>query len=634
MIKTLLATAMFIPTALWAQTNIDLSSVSITTSRIAQKTNETGRSISIIEGSMFQQLPVHSIDELLKFVPGVEVQSRGPMGAQSDIVLRGGTYQQVLVLLDGIKVNDPITGHFSSYIPIAPAEIERIEILRGPAAAIYGAEAVGGVIHVISKTFNQYQDTAATKGFVTLTGGEYNLFAADAGLRITGQKANGNIGILSNSTTGQYLRGKDRGYIYNHTLSGSVAFKLAQNWQLSLRSSYDNRDFAAQNFYTTFISDTATEQVKSLWNQAQLRKETKTSTHQFDAVYKQTSDFYRYNTSSIANENDSRFIMAQYINTHQFNEHFSSSSGAQMAQRSILSNDRGNHQTAQGALFATVLYKQKSWRMSTSLRSDFDQQYGFAILPQLNLSYVLQNITLRANAGKATRSADFTERYNNYNKKFVKGGSVGNPHLEAEKSWSYEVGAIARLGNSFSINSSLFLRNQNDVIDWVNTPFSEMPRKTNLDSVGVYALAKNIKKLYTKGAEIELIYQKKIGSQHTLNINVGGTFIHSESNDPNPSFYIIAHAKWLLQSTIIYQYKKTSLAVNILYKERATLNAVAINAEVSSSYWLANMRAAFRFNKHWQAFVSCNNLGDLKYSDLLGSKMPNRWWSAGASLIF
>jgi vitamin B12 transporter len=141
--KIFISICIFVPVNIYAQTIEDLDPITIPATRKPQKIRETGRSISVIDGKMFQQLPVNSIDELLKYVPGVEVQSRGPMGAQSDIVMRGGTFQQVLVLLDGIKLNDPITGHFSSYIPVAPFEIKRIEVLRGPAAAIYGAEADG-----------------------------------------------------------------------------------------------------------------------------------------------------------------------------------------------------------------------------------------------------------------------------------------------------------------------------------------------------------------------------------------------------------------------------------------------------------------------------------------------------------
>src|SRR5690606_24554045 len=126
-------------------------------------------------------LPVRSIDELLRYIPGVEVQLRGPMGAQSDIVMRGGTFQQVLVILDGMRLNDPNTGHFNSYIPIAPAEIDRIEILKGASSAIYGSEAVGGVIHIISRSFASKK--GITKKELSLQGsvGEYDLYSAQAG---------------------------------------------------------------------------------------------------------------------------------------------------------------------------------------------------------------------------------------------------------------------------------------------------------------------------------------------------------------------------------------------------------------------------------------------------------------------
>jgi iron complex outermembrane receptor protein len=72
----------------------------------------------------------------------------------------------------------------------------------------------------------------------------------------------------------------------------------------------------------------------------------------------------------------------------------------------------------------------------------------------------------------------------------------------------------------------------------------------------------------------------------------------------------------------------------MLYKERAPLTAAGINASITSSYFLANTRMGYQFDKHWSAFVSCNNMGNIQYSDLLGSKMPNRWWTAGAGFKF
>src|SRR6476646_11025513 len=110
-----------------SQNNNELDPVTISSSLTENRSSQTGRNIFIIKGNKFNSLPIHSVDELLKYVPGVEVQSRGPLGAQSDISIRGGTFQQVLVILDGIRLNDPNTGHFTSYIPISPEEIDRIE---------------------------------------------------------------------------------------------------------------------------------------------------------------------------------------------------------------------------------------------------------------------------------------------------------------------------------------------------------------------------------------------------------------------------------------------------------------------------------------------------------------------------
>ena len=91
-----------------------------------------------INGAAFSALPVQSVDDLLRYLPGIEVQQRGPQGAQADITIRGGTFQQVLVIIDGMKLNDPLTGHFNLYIPIHPADIERVEILKGAASAVWG----------------------------------------------------------------------------------------------------------------------------------------------------------------------------------------------------------------------------------------------------------------------------------------------------------------------------------------------------------------------------------------------------------------------------------------------------------------------------------------------------------------
>src|SRR5215218_847800 len=235
---------------------IELDPVTITASIAPERVSKTGRNLFIIKGERFNHLPVSSIDELLRYVPGVEVQARGPMGSQSDIVMRGGTFQQVLVILDGLRLNDPNTGHFSSYIPISPAEIDHIEILKGASSAVYGSEAVGGVIHIITKTFAAKRGVVKSNVLAQITGGEYDFFSLNAGGFYNNGNTSLSAGILSNNTSGQPQRGT-RGSSYNHTASFSFAHHFKERWEFKMRYAYDERKFAAQNFYTTFVSDTA-----------------------------------------------------------------------------------------------------------------------------------------------------------------------------------------------------------------------------------------------------------------------------------------------------------------------------------------------------------------------------------------
>ena len=249
---------------------IELDPITVTASLTPVSASKTGRNILIIKGDALQKLPVQSLDELLRYVPGVEVQSRGPMGAQADFTIRGGTFQQVLVILDGIRLNDPLTGHFSSYIPISPAEIDRIEVLKGASSAIYGTEAVGGVVHIISKTFANKKQTNGHKINAQFTAGDFGLFNVQAGAFIHQKNTTASFGVITNNTKGQQLRGT-KGYFNLTTISASIKQQLNENTSIAYRFGYVVRDFNAQNFYTTFLSDTATEAVVSRWHHLKLQ---------------------------------------------------------------------------------------------------------------------------------------------------------------------------------------------------------------------------------------------------------------------------------------------------------------------------------------------------------------------------
>lgn len=597
---------------------------------------ETGRNIIIIGRETLQQFPVQSIDEVLRYAAGIEVQQRGPQGAQSDLLIRGGTFQQVLVLIDGIRLNDPLTGHFNGYIPVAPQEVERIEILKGNASALYGPDAVGGVIHIITKAFSGKKQPGGLHAGIQLQLGELGLRNIRSFFNKQEEKHYWSVGIASNNADGEQLRGI-KSYFNLNTIQGAFSTQLPNNWRLAVKSALDYRKFNAQNFYTTFLSDTAEEKVNSFFNHIQVNKTNGHRVFTADAAYKILRDEYQFNNFSLPNLNRSRLFTGQILYQSRISAETEFVTGAQLMSRSIRSNDRGNHRLWHAATWFMAKHQLGKYLfMNESVRADWDDSYGWQLTPQLNISYAPNRWSFRAAMGRGIRDADFTERYNNYNKPLVTGGRIGNPELEAEETWGMEAGADYTHHPGIKVSGTLFYRKQNNLVDWAPTPYAQMPRRTNLVSTGNYALAKNIEQVNTYGAELDLYFKQKTGDNSNITFTSGITWLRSENNDSIPSFYISAHAKLLCNFGVVYEGKNILFAVNGLYKERNEQKAATTAiTPVSGNYFIMNLRATARTtNKKIEIFFQAHNVFDKQYSDLLGSAMPGRWLSGGLAFSF
>jgi vitamin B12 transporter len=613
---------------------IELDPITVTASLTPVSASKTGRNIIIIRGDVLQKLPVQSIDELLRYVPGVEVQSRGPMGAQADFTIRGGTFQQVLVILDGIRLNDPLTGHFSSYIPISPAEIDRIEVLKGASSAIYGTEAVGGVIHIISKTFANKKQTNGHKINAQLTAGDFGLFNAQAGAFIHQKNTTASVGLITNNTKGQQLRGT-KGYFNLTTISASVKQKLGENTSVAYRFGYDDRDFNAQNFYTTFLSDTATESVISRWHH--LKFTHKKSKHGFslDAGYKEANDVYRFRKAVSANVNNSSLFQALALHDYAINDKSTITTGLQFISRKIVSNDRGDHEVSNAGAFVVLNQKiGKALQLNPALRVDWNERAGWELIPQLNASYRYEAFLFRGSVGRTTRDADFTERFNNYQRNPVPSGQrIGNPDLISEASLSYEVGVDYYLTTYLKVSTTWFERFQQNLIDYIFTPYADMPRQVNLVPGGNYFLANNIDKVNTTGIETDVQYTHEFSDKHSLSCGLGFVWMRSRSSDTIPSLYVSNHARELVNFNVMYRYKKIAVSTNGLFKARRPQPIAAPFVPISSDYFILNTRVDFFLLKDkLGVFVQADNIFNRRYSDLLGSIMPTRWVMGGVKV--
>jgi iron complex outermembrane receptor protein len=612
-----------------------LDTIVVSASLRAQHEKETGRNIVTIKGSELQQLPVSTVDEALRFIPGIEVQQRGPQGTQADIIIRGGTFQQVLVLIDGMRLNDPLTGHFNGYIPLHLSEIERIEVLKGAAAAIYGSDAIGGVINILTKTGLHSEQNKKTRLSAGLEAGQYGLFNSNAWWRMRTERHSLSAGFISNNAVGQPLRGTT-GYFHKTAASVGYSGVISDGWSISLRSAVDLRNFNAQNFYTGFRSDTAKEKVNASWQQLHLRKDWKKNQFIFDAAYKTTEDRYWFRPASTPNQNKSRLFVTQAYGILQADKKTSFTVGMQFIQRSIRSNDRGDHDLSHAAVYVTGNHRlPNNLHLNESIRLDWDGNYGAMLVPQLNFSWSPSRLTIRGSIGRGIRDADFTERYNNFNKPLVTSGSIGNPELETELSWNYEAGLDYRIGAGFKISSTFFHRSQRNLIDWTPTPYSQMPNQSNLIPTGTYALATNLSSVQTTGFESDISYRKKFSEKSNLLLMTGIIWLDSRDRDNTLSFYISSHARFLVNNAVTLKTGNLDMSLTTIFKSRKTMQASAINAEISKNYFLANLRIRYQLPKtHSGLFVQAYNLFDRSFSDLLGAIMPGRWLSAGIQLSF
>ncbi|MCB9301586.1 MAG: TonB-dependent receptor [Lewinellaceae bacterium] len=623
-----------------AQSLEEIDTIYVQTTRIPLKASETGRNISVIEGQDIQKMAVTSLDDLFRYIPGLEVQSRNAFGAQGDITMRGATFSQVLVLVDGMKLNDPLTAHFNSYIPVTPAEIDRIEVLRGAASALYGADAVGGVINIITKGYNNSQE-AENRAEGQVNYGQHRLVNTQQGFSIRKDRLYAGGGFSMNQSDGEFIPEK---VLEDATLEGynnffdiktfglSLGYQLNDKWRLQARTAYDSRNFSARYFYTTSPADKAVETARNWWNQISLSKTGLNSSTEFKLSYRNGTDRFVFSPDfPSTNLHATQFWNANVNHLRIINDDLSINVGGQLDRRDIESTDRGDHNDWHYGLYAMGVFRPgKALSLTTSLRLDHDDNYGLEFTPQLNVSYVLSALTFRASAGRSIRAADYTERYVSYKlENLTPGRNLGNPALAAERSWSEEIGLDYRPVKNWQLKATAFSRQSSNLIDYVLTNERDIANNQNLQAGADYLYATNIANVQTQGVELESWLSRPLGKQGRMSWSLGYTYLSTSNDDEVASVYLSSHARHLISTNLILETGKIELALNGLYKQRAGRLASAIDTRLDPDYQVWNIRLGYQLTAQFGLNLQVHNFFDEDYQDILGAPMPGRWVMGG-----
>ncbi|HCD51940.1 MAG TPA: hypothetical protein DEQ34_05810 [Balneolaceae bacterium] len=633
-----------------AQITFPMDTVKVNASRIPTSVKESGKSVSLFTREDIEAMPATSVDELLQSLPGVNINSRNAFGVQADIGMRGSTFSQVLVMVDGIRINDPLTAHFNNNIPVALAEIDRIEVIRGPAATSFGPDAVGGIIHIKTKTFSDKQNDANLISSTVDAGiGEHGLLLTDGGIFVRSGKLMLSGGLKTSISDGieqsnpNYFQGTSsdslfRNYFDLQTYSLSASYSINDAWNVYSRIGYDERDFSAKYFYTASTYDESTEQINSWWTQFALTRDAEDQHTELNIGYKATDDLFIFNPAFEPNAHTTGQLA--FSLNHQFNasERFRISLGTQGLQKTIESTDRGNHENSSIGIYSIVSTPLTEELTGTgSLRLEYDENFGLELLPQFSLAMPLEKITLRTSFGKAIRGGDFTERYiSSQINSLTPGRNIGNPDLEAERSYTIDAGFDLYPSPGFTFSNTVFYRASDNLIDYTLTNSDNIGNADNLQPDSEYFYTTNVSNSSTFGIETLISKYLMISPENLLHAELNYTYLYTTNDAGTVSKYIANHPKHDLSVILSYSSKYFGLTSTSSYIQRNKEVLSSIGGAIDADYFVSHIKLTVHptGRKDLQLYTKIHNILNTKYQEYLGAQMPGRWIMGGIKWSF
>jgi vitamin B12 transporter len=610
---------------------IDLEEVEVSASRAPVLYSQVARVLTIITRDEIERAPAGSLQDLLEYVAGVDIRQRGAEGVQADISIRGGSFDQTLILLNGINITDPQTGHHNLNLPVSISLIERIEILEGPAARVYGPNAFSGAVNIITRQPDEKS--------------------------VSVQQATGNYGYLNSDISGSFSTGRfnhllaanrisSDGYTNNTDFVSKGIFysgRTVGNYgKISYQGSLSDKSFGANSFYTP-VYPNQYEQVDILFTS--IKYESNTRIKLIPSVYwRKHSDvfmLFRENAPEwYKNHNYHRTdVFGGSINSWFLWGAGKTSLGAEYRSEQILSNLLGEPMDEPvRTRHNEVFYTRSAVRVSTSVFIEHilqisrlfltagimgnhisDYGNGMNFFPGLDMSYQLNTVVkFVASANSSMRMPTFTDLY------YSGPVNIGNPFLKPERAFSGEGGI--KLNSKFvKGNIVIFHRKGKDIIDWVK---KEDDEKWN---------AMNHTRIVSRGTEVNLGYfpSEHLNKRLPQKIELGYLYNNQIKEEGNLlSYYVLDNLRHKLVASVIQNFgDRIKLDVKFIYQDRDGGFSLYQEGKYAAEtpylpFWLADVKGIYQY-RQFKTYVAVTNIFNKEYYDLGNITQPGRWLKAG-----
>ena len=542
-----------------------------------------------------------NISELLQQVAGLDIRRRGAEGMQADLYIRGGSFDQTLLLIDGIKVEDPQTGHHTMNMTLPLEVIEKIEIIKGSAGRMYGQNAFTGAVNIITKkNINNNISVGLSKGSF-----DQNRFG------ITVENQSKKSGFMFN-----FKRKDSDGYRYNTDFKNNQIFIKSnfkiKDQKISAIAAFNERKFGANGFYA---SPSAIDQYEE--TQASLIGVT-TSYKKNDLIvkpkfyWKRNQDIYIYlrqDPSVYRNLHISNKIGID-INASKRNSLGSIGFGFDISKVFLSSNNLGQRDRTMINLFLEQqiqLADKKiditpgfalSYFSDISEKLNFESNFfkNFFFYPGIDFGFNLNKFfKLYSNIGYTYRMPTYTDLF------YSSPTTIGNQELKLEKAITKEIG-LKYMRNNLNINISLYERDASNIIDYVKNEESD-PWQAN-----------NIREIITNGVELNMGYRFYLGNFREQSINIGFSNIDDNLLETDFTFsrYALNSLKNHITATYTFEINE-KISSTLAYK-----NAERVN---DKKYSVIDFRSSYNFDK-FTLSVIFNNILDAEYSETNLVPMP------------
>jgi outer membrane cobalamin receptor len=568
---------------------------------------ETQRSVMSID---VQQAPLlfSSDVDYLRLDPSIDLQERAPGGVQSDLSIRGSTFGQTLVLIDGLRVNDAQTGHHNLDLPIPLDSLDRIEVLHGAGSTFYGADAMGGAVNFITApaAISQFRIRAGIGNF------GYNEQRAVASY--SARKWSEEIAADRSFSTG-FMPDRD---FRSAAASSETHFQSALGSTTILLSGAD-RPFGANQFYGPFDSWERTKGWFAALTQ-DLGKQTV-----FDFGYRRHSDGFillREDPSVYENNHVTDSWQASLRRHDEVAQNTTISYGAEGYRDQIDSNNLGHHGRNRGAIYAAVdLRALRRFSVSLGAREESYNGARGQFTPSASAAYwISSSFKVCGAVSRAFRIPTYTDLY------YSDPANVGNPNLRPESAWSYEGGFDWNSGGRVSVSATGFHRREHDGIDYVkrqpgfqfnvaNGTCVAMPGTTdiwhayNIDNLHFTGVETLLRYKHTQRQEFDLGYSGVYGAQQALN----GLESQYVFNYPTQN----AFAGW-----------QGALGCGIAARTRIGVT----QRYQRDAYPLWDFSIA-REEGRIRPYLQLTNLSNTSYAEIQGVRMPGRVVIGGVELV-